>query len=310
MDLDVARYMLTDSSQRNSNKENVVADSPVKKALNEIVFQNRTRILAFKSRPPAPAESVSMGVTKVSGLLNDYYLNLLDWSCTDILAIALRHTIYLCIPSKRRYCKLTTINEDNGLVTSINWDHRGDHIAVGLENSEVQLWDINSTKKVRVIANSSNSPLHKIEDHLAAVKALAWCPFQSNLLASGGGGADRCIKFWNTHNGACLKSVDTGPDGRTVASAGADEEMRFWQVFGTSKLLTSKPRYMQWVLDPPLKVYHIGFLLIPLISIVRTLLMVRVDFCLKWAGKLCGLCQKVFGDKIVALWLMDKGCPC
>ncbi|ERN19754.1 hypothetical protein AMTR_s00064p00056010 [Amborella trichopoda] len=58
MDLDVARYMLTDSSQRNSNKENVVADSPVKKALNEIVFQNRTRILAFKSRPPAPAESV------------------------------------------------------------------------------------------------------------------------------------------------------------------------------------------------------------------------------------------------------------
>ncbi|ERM96767.1 hypothetical protein AMTR_s03452p00005800 [Amborella trichopoda] len=276
-----------------------------------------------------------MGVTKVSGLLNDYYLNLLDWSCTDILAIALRHTIYLCIPSKRRYCKLTTINEDNGLVTSINWDHRGDHIAVGLENSEVQLWDINSTKKMRTRrsghrgripslawnscilttggtdgliinhdmrvknshletyrANSSNSPLHKIEDHLAAVKALAWCPFQSNLLASGGGGADRCIKFWNTHNGACLKSVDTGyqvcsllwsndeeellsshgfsqnqlklweypsmvklaelkghtsrvlftaqsPDGRTVASAGADEEMRFWQVFGTSKLLTS-----------------------------------------------------------------------
>ena len=28
-------------------------------------------------------------------------------------------------------------------------------------------------------------------------------------LASGGGTADRCIKFWNTHTGACLQSVDT-----------------------------------------------------------------------------------------------------
>lgn len=60
---------------------------------------------------------------------------------------------------------------------------------------------------------STNSPtqwLHRLEEHTAAVKALAWCPFQGNLLASGGGGGDRCIKFWNTHTGACLNSVDTG----------------------------------------------------------------------------------------------------
>lgn len=41
------------------------------------------------------------------------------------------------------------------------------------------------------------------------LQALAWCPFQSNLLASGGGTADRCIKTWNTHTGALLNSVDT-----------------------------------------------------------------------------------------------------
>ncbi|KAF3505078.1 hypothetical protein F2Q69_00040421 [Brassica cretica] len=41
-------------------------------------------------------------------------------------------------------------------------------------------------------------------------KALAWCPFQSNLLASSGGEEDRKIKFWNTQTGACLNSVDTG----------------------------------------------------------------------------------------------------
>ena len=37
--------------------------------------------------------------------------------------------------------------------------------------------------------------MHRMTAHAAAVKALAWCPFQSNLLASGGGTADRCIKF-------------------------------------------------------------------------------------------------------------------
>ena len=43
----------------------------------------------------------------------------------------------------------------------------------------------------------------------AAVKALAWCPFMPNLLASGGGTADRTIKFWNTQTGQMMHSVDT-----------------------------------------------------------------------------------------------------
>ncbi|KAF2550652.1 hypothetical protein F2Q68_00034885 [Brassica cretica] len=52
--------------------------------------------------------------------------------------------------------------------------------------------------------------LHRLEEHTYAVKALAWCPFQSSLLATGGGGGDRSIKFWNTHTGACLNSVHAG----------------------------------------------------------------------------------------------------
>ena len=59
-------------------------------------------------------------------------------------------------------------------------------------------------------APGQNQWMYRFEDHMAAVKALAWCPFQSNLLASGGGDNDQCIKFWNTHTGACLNSVDTG----------------------------------------------------------------------------------------------------
>lgn len=44
--------------------------------------------------------------------------------------------------------------------------------------------------------------------HQAAVKALDWCPWQTNILASGGGTADRHIRFWNCNNGQCVNSVN------------------------------------------------------------------------------------------------------
>ncbi|AES67898.2 anaphase-promoting complex subunit cdc20-like protein [Medicago truncatula] len=128
----------------------------------------------------------------------------------------------------------------------------------------VHIWD-------RSAASSNSRPtrwLHKFEEHTAPVKALAWCPFQCNLLASGEG--DQCIKMWNTHTGARLNSVDTGsevgallcnenecellsshgfpqnqltlwkypsmlkksPDGCKVASAANDGTVKIWNIFG------------------------------------------------------------------------------
>ncbi|MCD7454121.1 hypothetical protein HAX54_023539 [Datura stramonium] len=110
-------------------------------------------------------------------------------------------------------------------------------------------------------SNSTTQWLHRLEDHTAAVKALAWCPFQGNLLASGGGGSDR-YSSGATHTGACLNSIDTGsqvaeltghtsevlfmaqsPDGCTVASAAGDETLRFWNVFRTPEV--AKPTKRQ-----------------------------------------------------------------
>ena len=44
--------------------------------------------------------------------------------------------------------------------------------------------------------------------HRAAVKALAWCPTRHDVLASGGGTKDKCIRLWNSHTGASLASCD------------------------------------------------------------------------------------------------------
>ncbi|MCD7457843.1 Protein FIZZY-RELATED 2 [Datura stramonium] len=56
----------------------------------------------------------------------------------------------------------------------------------------------------------SQQPVLKLTEHTAAVKAITWSPHQCGLLASGGGTADRCIRFWNTTNGNQLSHVDTG----------------------------------------------------------------------------------------------------
>ena len=59
------------------------------------------------------------------------------------------------------------------------------------------------------LLQSGPSPLHSLTSHMAAVKALAWCPWQPNILASGGGTADQTIKIWNASTGQMLSSTHT-----------------------------------------------------------------------------------------------------
>lgn len=56
----------------------------------------------------------------------------------------------------------------------------------------------------------SSQPLLRFNEHTAAVKAIAWSPHQHGILASGGGTADRCLRFWNTATDTRLNCVDTG----------------------------------------------------------------------------------------------------
>ena len=58
--------------------------------------------------------------------------------------------------------------------------------------------------------NHSADPILKYCDHLAAVKAVAWSPHQHGLLVSGGGTADRTIRFRNTLSGSTVKMLDVG----------------------------------------------------------------------------------------------------
>jgi len=172
-------------------------------------------------------------------------------------------------------------------VCGLEWSPDGSTLASGGNDNVVCLWDARR-------CHGTVKPKYQLTDHNAAVKALAWCPHQRNVLATGGGTADKCIKFWNSANGSLLNSVETrsqvcallwnpnekellsshgmsgdnqlclwkypnmnkitelkghtarvlhlsmGPKANTVCSAGADETLRFWNVFGGRERSVSK----------------------------------------------------------------------
>jgi cell division cycle 20-like protein 1 (cofactor of APC complex) len=52
--------------------------------------------------------------------------------------------------------------------------------------------------------------LTKFSEHTAAIKAIGWCPGNSSMLASGGGTADKNIRFFSISSLKQAFSIDTG----------------------------------------------------------------------------------------------------
>ncbi|KAH1076942.1 hypothetical protein GYH30_052450 [Glycine max] len=128
-------------------------------------------------------------------------------------------------------------------ICGFRWSPLGQQLASSGNNNVIHIRD-----RAMGSSNSLTRWLHRFEEHRAAVKALAWCPFQANLLASSGGGVDHCIKFWNTHTGACLNSNER----ELLSSHGFTQNqltlwkylptLRFWNVFGTPQASKLVPK--------------------------------------------------------------------
>ncbi|KAF7117088.1 hypothetical protein CNMCM5793_005772 [Aspergillus hiratsukae] len=342
-----------------------------------------TRILAYKPPPPESSKPIDLRaqynrplksskakgsqfrrrvqtaperVLDAPGLLDDYYLNLLDWSSGNQVAIGLERNVYVWSADSGSVSCLLETSADT-YVSSVKWSGDGAYVGVGLGTGEVQIWDVEEGTKLRSMfghdsrvgvmgwskhtlstgarsglvfnhdvriaqhkvaelvshtsevcglewrpdgaqlatggndnlvniwdARSLSAPKFTKTNHRAAVKALSWCPWQLNLLATGGGSYDRHIHFWNTTTGARTNSIDTGsqvtslrwsnhyreivsssgfpdnslsiwsyptlvrnveipahetrvlhsclsPDGQLLATAAADESLKFWKIF-------------------------------------------------------------------------------
>ncbi|KAM3270856.1 hypothetical protein P3S67_029058 [Capsicum chacoense] len=201
-------------------------------------------------------------------ILEDFYHNLLDWWSNNVIAIRMvtsvswspdgGHLAWTLRGHKLRVGSLdwngghilTTRGMDSMIINNdvrvrsyivgtyrghtqemcgLKWSDSGQQLASGGNDNLVHIRSLSMRSP-----NNSRQWIHRMTDHTAAIKALSWCHFKSNMVASGDGVGDQCIKFWNINAGACLNTVDTGsqsPDGYTVATAAADETLRLWNDF-------------------------------------------------------------------------------
>ena len=103
-------------------------------------------------------------------------------------------------------------------VCGLKWSPNGTQLASGGNDNLVCVWDAQN-------AGRTWQPKYRFTHHSAAVKALAWCPWQHNLLATGGGTADRHLRFWNTATGTCVNSIDTKSQVCSVVWSPHDKEL-------------------------------------------------------------------------------------
>lgn len=320
MDIEVSHYALTNASSQNvENMDKQCCNTPASEEYNKELARSLNaeshKVLAFKNKAPKPAEehvnslrvlytqnreshvqckssrvipSAPERILDAPELVDDYYLNLLDWSSSNHLGVALGDSVYVWNGSDGSIANLMQTQGEGSMVTSLAWIQHGSHMAIGTSEHTVQIWDVERGKQLRLmdghsarvaalawngpllssggrdslvvhhdvripehkvgvlhghtqevcglkwspagnlLASGGNDnvlniwddryatagasqvmPLHRLTSHQAAVKALAWCPWQRNLLASGGGTADRMIRFWNGQSGECIRAVDT-----------------------------------------------------------------------------------------------------
>lgn len=99
-------------------------------------------------------------------------------------------------------------------ICGLAWSPDAKTLASGGNDNCMCLWDSSksggSSGSSSLSSSGHTMPRQKLLQHKAAVKALAWCPWERHLLASGGGTADRTIKFWHSASGKLLNSVNTG----------------------------------------------------------------------------------------------------
>eukprot|EP00058_Branchiostoma_floridae_P013135 XP_002598623.1 hypothetical protein BRAFLDRAFT_118356 [Branchiostoma floridae] len=200
-------------------------------------------------------------------LQDDFYLNLVDWSATNTLSVGLGTSVYLWNLNDSqvglllsRFCHgalawnadiLSSGSRDRLVlqrdvrtpsvvperrlaghsheVCALKYSPDHQHLASGANDNKLFVWNLTSV-----------NPVQQYTEHLAAVRAIAWSPHQRGLLASGGGTADRCIRFWNTLTCEPLKCVDTGSQVCNLAWSKHANELVSTHGFSQNQILVWK----------------------------------------------------------------------
>lgn len=103
--------------------------------------------------------------------LSELDLNLLDWSQTNFISVALDKQVYLWNAASGDIQELMECEGEDNYVSSVQFTQDGSYLAIGLNTGCIELWDIQQQRRLRTMAG-----------HAARVGSLAW---NEHILSSG-----------------------------------------------------------------------------------------------------------------------------
>lgn len=126
-------------------------------------------LVHFKNKQ-RKVKKVPFKVLDAPALQDDYYLNLIDWSPHDYLAVGLATSAYLWNSRNSQVTKLCDLGLRN-FATAVGCSRKNPLIALGTQSGVVQVWDVEKLTRLRSFGG-----------HIERVAAVAW---GGSLLSTG-----------------------------------------------------------------------------------------------------------------------------
>lgn len=197
-------------------KKNLQENSPIK--FNEHNFQKSLKLKlpyqkknTYRKIDPNPFKVLDAG-----HLQDDYYINVIDWSSSNNLAVGLGNTVYVWNYFTNNISRLKTFKED---ISCVKWDKFSDKLIIGTVTGKVEYWDFAERKNIL-----------KLTDHKERVGALS---LHNNKLLTGS--KDSSIYFYDIRVNSYIKSfqdhkqeicgLEWSNDSKYFASGGNDNKL-------------------------------------------------------------------------------------
>ncbi|XP_049723561.1 cell division cycle protein 20 homolog B [Elephas maximus indicus] len=157
----------------------------------------------------------------LTGLRNDYYLNILDWNFQNLVAIALGSSVYIWNGENSKIENIDLSLTCN-YISSVSWIKEGTCLAVGTSEGEVQLWDVVTKNQLRNMLG-----------HLSVVGALSW----NHCFLSSGSRLGRVYHHdvrvaqhhvGTLHHKQAVCALKWSPDGKLLSSGCSDGLLTIW----------------------------------------------------------------------------------
>ena len=208
--------------------------------INDFIGFNKKRIITpdislFKldKKNHRRIQNNPIRILDAPNLIDDFYLNLLDWGKENIIAVALSDEIYLWNDNNSKTSLLMKYenNENNSsmrgnnIISSLSFMNNGIALGIGLPDGNIQIWDIN--KKIK---------LRDIKAHENRVSCLSWNEY---ILSSGS--KDKLIKNFDVRikyaeiskikkHKQEICSLKYSIEGDLLASGGNDNIAYIWDI--------------------------------------------------------------------------------